>query len=116
MWTVGYTCNYLGLGSLLLLVYGYDGRLTRTILYRAIAKVGLYSYGIYLWHLAVCKPMVKLASYLPPNIEWGTLLMTQYAAAIALGIILTKAVEFPMLRLRDRLIPRGPAQTPQSIA
>jgi peptidoglycan/LPS O-acetylase OafA/YrhL len=116
MSSIGYTINYISLGSLLLLVYSYHGRLTKTLLYRAIAKIGLYSYGIYLWHYAVRDPLSRIAPHYPSGLRWGLLLSSQYLAAIILGIILTKAVEFPMLRLRDRLVPRGPAKPPSESA
>jgi len=112
MSTVGYTVNYLGFAALTLLIYGYHGSLTRTRLYRAIAWTGTYSYGIYLWHLSVREPLASLARRLPSSISWCFLIVAQYAAAITLGVLVTKLVEFPALRLRDRLFPRGIAQLP----
>ena len=53
MSTLGYTVNYICFSALLLLVYGYQGALIRTPVYRAAAWIGRYSYGIYLWHLSV---------------------------------------------------------------
>ena len=112
MWSLGYTFIYLAMGALVLLVYGYEGRLARSVVYRVIAAIGVYSYGIYLWHLSVRDPLSKLCSHTPASCRWGALFVSQYLAAIALGVITTKAVEFPMLRLRDRLFPRGPANLP----
>lgn len=108
--TVGYTVNYLGFGALMLLIYGYRGSLLLTRSYRAVAWIGRYSYGIYLWHLSVREPLAHLAARLPASVAWFALLVAEYAAAIALGVLLTKLVEFPALRLRDRLFPRGVAQ------
>jgi peptidoglycan/LPS O-acetylase OafA/YrhL len=112
MSTAGYTVNYICFSALLLLVYGYQGALIRTPPYRAMAWIGRYSYGIYLWHLSVREPAFKLCSQLPASVGWLALLIVQYAAAIALGVVVTKLVEFPMLRVRDRLFPRGVAQPP----
>jgi peptidoglycan/LPS O-acetylase OafA/YrhL len=112
MWSFGYTFVYLAMGALLLLSYGYEGRVTRSFFYRLIAAIGVYSYGIYLWHLSVRDPLSKICSHLPTYSRWGALLVSQYLAAIILGVLTTKAVEFPMLRLRDRLFPRGPANLP----
>ena len=108
--TIGYTVNYLCFGALLLLVYGYRGPLVRTWSYRAVAWIGRYSYGIYLWHLSVREPLAHLMARLPTSVAWLALLAAQFAAAIVLGALLTKLVEFPALRLRDRLFPRGVAQ------
>jgi peptidoglycan/LPS O-acetylase OafA/YrhL len=112
MSTAGYTVNYLCFSALLLLVYGYQGALIRTPLYRATAWIGRYSYGIYLWHLSVRESAVRLCSHLPASVGWLALLIVQYAAAIVLGVLVTKLVEFPMLRVRDRLVPRGVAEPP----
>jgi peptidoglycan/LPS O-acetylase OafA/YrhL len=112
MWSVGYTAIYLTMGAILLLAYGYEGRVTRAFLYRVVASIGVYSYGIYLWHLSVRDPLAAVCTHLPTSIRWGALLVSQYLAAIILGVLTTKAVEFPMLRLRDRLFPRGPANLP----
>ena len=109
MWSIGYSIDYLCLGSLLLLIYGYRGRLTRSLPYRAIAFIGLYSYGIYLWHLSVREPLARVAAHFPVSVRWGGLMLGQYLAALTLGFLMTKAVEFPMLRLRERLVPAGPA-------
>jgi len=108
--TFGYTVNYLGFGALMLLIYGYRGSLLNTRFYRVVAWIGRYSYGIYLWHLSVREPLAHLAGRLPASIAWFVLLAAEYSAAIVLGVLLTKLVEFPALRLRDRLFPRGAAQ------
>ena len=114
MWSFGYTFVYLAMGALLLFGYGYEGNATGSFPCRLVAAVGVYSYGIYLWHLSVRDPLSSICSHLPASTRWGALLFGQYFAAIILGILTTKAVEFPMLRLRDRLFPRGPATLPPS--
>jgi peptidoglycan/LPS O-acetylase OafA/YrhL len=116
MWSVGYTLTYLSLGAVLLLLYGYHGTLIESRVYKAIAWVGVYSYGIYLWHLSVREPLAKLVTHVNPNVQWLSLLLLQYAAAILLGVLMTKAIEFPFLRLRDRYMPRGAAQLPPKVA
>jgi len=114
MATVGYTVNYLCFAALMLLVYGYHGWLNQTYLYKFVAWIGRYSYGIYLWHLSVREPLAHFAQRLrlPDSIAWIVLIAAQYAAAIVLGVVVTKLVEFPVLRLRDRLFPRGVAELP----
>lgn len=110
MATAGYTVNYVCFGALMLLIYGYHGRLSRTVMYRAIACTGRYSYGIYLWHLSVREPIVAIAARLPEGISWVSVLAAEYGAAILMGVALTKLVEMPVLILRDRFFPRGVAQ------
>lgn len=116
MWSFGYTLTYLSMGALLLLLYGYHGSFTESRFYKAIAWVGVYSYGIYLWHLSVREPLAHLVTRFNPNLQWGSLLLLQYAAAIILGVLMTKAIEFPFLRIRDRYMPRGAAQLPPKVA
>ena len=116
MWSFGYTLTYLSLGAVLLLVYSYHGSLIESRFYKAIAWVGLYSYGIYLWHLSVREPLARLVAHLHPNLQWLSLFLLQYSAAIILGVVMTKAIEFPFLRLRDRYMPRGAAQLPPKVA
>jgi len=109
MATVGYSVNYLCFGCLVLLIYGYNGWASRTRIYGWIAWIGRYSYGIYLWHVSVRDPVHSLVNHLPHRLQGICLFVGEYAAAIVLGVILTKAIEFPVLRIRDRLIPRGEA-------
>jgi peptidoglycan/LPS O-acetylase OafA/YrhL len=112
MATFGYTANYIGFGALMLLLYGYDGWIIHTKPYKLVVWIGRYSYGIYLWHLSVRTPLEKLAHKLPPSCAWIFLFAMQYVAAILLGAIATKLIELPMLKIRDRLFPRGVAQPP----
>src|SRR5262249_47600918 len=52
--TIGYTMLYVGYGAILVAflysTHPLVERLSKTLLARAIAFVGIYSYSIYLWH------------------------------------------------------------------
>ena len=60
--------------------------------------IGRYSYLIHLWHAV---PMMFLARMKP--IFWR--LPFYLLSSISVGIILSKLIELPALRLRDKLFP-----------
>jgi peptidoglycan/LPS O-acetylase OafA/YrhL len=104
--SLGFDCaNALGVALLMLLYRHREGR-RRSALYRLIAWIGLYSYGIYLWHVAVIGPLVQVSPHLPRRLApvWLAIAPTLLGAVV--GIFFTKVVEFPALKLRDRLFPR----------
>ena len=73
--------------------------------YRAVAFIGVYSYGIYLWHLSVKTPLRYVERWVPSIGRPIFFHLGPYVCAILLGIAMTKLIEFPLLRLRERLIP-----------
>ena len=89
----------------LLLLYHHRTR-PRPAFYRFIAFIGTYSYGIYLWHVSVIEPVASLARRLPPKPALVWQILATPIAGILLGIVSTKLVEFPALKLRERLFPR----------
>ena len=103
---VSYACaDAIGVALLLLLYKPREGR-QRPALYRCVAWVGLYSYGIYLWHVSVLAPIVSVAHRLPHHVATVFLATAPALSGIALGVLATKVVEFPALKLRERLFPR----------
>lgn len=89
--------------ALLLLLYRPGGQHGR--LYRVVSRVGIFSYGIYLWHVSVERPVDWAVAHVPQNVVSVTSTLLPYALAMPLGIVMTKAVELPFLRLRERLVP-----------
>jgi peptidoglycan/LPS O-acetylase OafA/YrhL len=122
--SIGFTALYLGYGAFLLLVYRHSGRFKEWLLYKWVAAIGLYSYGIYLWHNSVRDPLTHLSRFLPDAMRWPTLTIAEYAAAIVIGVVSTLLIEWPFLRIRDRLFPdkttpvpvTEPSQPPQTTA
>lgn len=107
MVTIGYTLLYLGFGGILVLsIFSGTCPLWHSWISRGLARIGAYSYSIYLWHLAV-------VSWFPEAIESSlNVKMSFYAffavyvfLSIAVGIVMAKAIEYPTLRIRDRLFP-----------
>lgn len=108
--SIGYTIQAVGFAALMVLMLEYSGSLAHTMWFRAVAWVGVYSYGIYLWHSLVLAPaeiVIAKATALgvPPLLTWGVALVMQSALAIGVGYATTRAVEFPFLRIRNALFP-----------
>jgi peptidoglycan/LPS O-acetylase OafA/YrhL len=100
----GFTLVYVAFGGILLLaIHAREGRST---LAQALAHVGRYSYGIYLWHLPIQELAIRpvaAAGLVPPDFvdNWST----YFTASILGGIAVSRMVEMPLLALRDRLFP-----------
>jgi peptidoglycan/LPS O-acetylase OafA/YrhL len=97
--------NAIGIALMMLLYHHREGY-RRPALYRFIAWIGLYSYGIYLWHVSVVSFIVSWARHLPIRLQPAWEALAAPEMGILLGIAFTKLVEFTALRLRDRLYPR----------
>ncbi len=78
--------------------------------YRLVARVGFFSYGIYLWHVSVLRPVDWVTQHLPQALAPAASTLLPYLLAIPLGILATKLVEQPFLRLRERLMPASVAE------
>jgi peptidoglycan/LPS O-acetylase OafA/YrhL len=98
-----------GCAALLLLLYkpSVPGEPARSHgwLYRAVARLGIYSYGIYLWHISAERPVDWVLAHSPRSVAPAVSLALPFLLAGLLGVIATKAVELPALRLRERLVP-----------
>jgi peptidoglycan/LPS O-acetylase OafA/YrhL len=102
--TVGLTTNYLGFGAIVLLTVAASQRpqprWERWL--SPLARLGFYSYSIYLWHMAV---RLVTTEQLPYRVGWTATLAIYFGASIVLGIITARLIELPFLRLRDRVLP-----------
>lgn len=94
--------------ALLLLLYRPGGE--HGSVYRVVARIGIFSYGIYLWHVSVERSVNWAVAHVPQGLVAVTSTLLPYALAIPLGIVMTKAVELPFLRMRERLVP---SRTPE---
>lgn len=106
MHVIGFSHFALG-GALLVLVAATARSIPPGIGVRAVAKIGFYSYSIYLWHLPVVRMLdATLTQKLGPN----TWLLVYLASSIGVGIVLGRLIEWPALQLRDRWFPKAGSQ------
>ena len=74
--------------------------------YKAVSWIGLYSYGIFLWHNSVRETVAKIASPLSGLTGWFVIHILQLIAGILLGVVASRVVEWPFLRLREKFFAR----------
>jgi peptidoglycan/LPS O-acetylase OafA/YrhL len=108
--SIGYTIQAIGFCALIVLTVEYSASVRETKLYRFIGWIGVYSYGIYLWHSLALAPgdmLIRKATalHLPAIPAWAAIMAAQFAIAIVVGYVTTRAVEFPFLKIRDALFP-----------
>jgi len=101
MHTWGFTVLYLGFGFLVAKAVAFDGPRPMRWARSLLARIGIYSYSIYLWHMFFVwrvLPHFHIAS--PMVLYWSTVV-----GAILFGIVAAKIIEMPALGLRDRMFP-----------
>lgn len=112
--TIGFTFLYLGF-SILLMEFVLNPRTDENLsklgyFYKWIAQMGVYSYGIYLFHLYLTQFVVGKDYVEEGNYIFTTKVLISFLiyffGSIAFGIAMSKLVEIPMLKVRDRFFPR----------
>ncbi|WP_250465395.1 MULTISPECIES: acyltransferase [unclassified Caballeronia] len=118
--SIGYTIQAIGFCALIVLTLEYSKSTRQSMIYRVIGWIGVYSYGIYLWHSLALAPgdmLIRRAAalHVPAIPAWFAIMGAQFAIAIVVGYVTTRAVEFPFLRIRDALFPaKRKAEVPVS--
>jgi peptidoglycan/LPS O-acetylase OafA/YrhL len=77
---------------------------------RLVAWIGVYSYSIYLWQEdLVTQPLITSLQVLwqhGPHASQAILFLTLHlTGSVLAGVIMAKLIEFPALRLRERIMP-----------
>jgi peptidoglycan/LPS O-acetylase OafA/YrhL len=102
----GYSLLWLAMGCILLAICCSSRvKFSAVGLLRPITRIGKYSYSIYLWHFPILFGVNS--QFMNEHFQFGFLTeaIIYIGTSLAVGIALSKALEFPTLRLRDRLFP-----------
>jgi len=123
--TVGLTGTLLGAAAFLLATYhthAHDFRRTSLFVHQVasvVAWIGVYSYGIYLWHITAIGILERefagrLLSLAGTNTQliWLVSAIVVGSGAILTGVFFSKVMEYPVLRLRDRFFPSRSGSLP----
>ena len=107
MHTWGFTVIYLGAGLLVAKAVASEGPRPVRVASSVLARIGLYSYSIYLWQMFFVWRVLGLPLHFhvlsPMWSYWCSIV-----GAVLFGIGTAKVIEIPMLRFRDRVFPTVP--------
>ncbi len=100
--TIGMTMLYVGPGMILTAAVAREWPASPVITF--LARLGSYSYSIYLWHAVVLMWGVPLIEQLL-GVEFNKWFATGLfmVGSLALGVLMGRMIEEPCLRLRNRL-------------
>lgn len=101
--TFGLTLFLLGSGALL--VGFLATRIPVNWLTVSASKIGMHSYSIYLWHMPVAWFLPQVNEGLGLSLGPAALLGCYIFDSVVFGILMAHLIEFPALRIRDRLFP-----------
>lgn len=104
--TLGYSLGVLGSVALVLAFVNWNPPSMSIWIFRVLAWLGIYSYSIYIWHFPFANYGEIALRKIGVDTLWQ-LLFAKYVLAIFCSVAISKLVEMPMIRLRNRLFPTG---------
>jgi peptidoglycan/LPS O-acetylase OafA/YrhL len=115
MLTFGLTMLSVGYGLIVIALATMPHQENRSGIFylpiRVVTWIGFYSYTTYLWHINIAAIPVNsllhhgLLAFAIPEARWFIATLVYVAVATTAGFLLSRLVEMPMLRLRDRVYP-----------
>ena len=114
LFTAGFTLLPIGYAILVILIYGGGpGLLPNNLPVRTVSFLGVHSYNIYLWHWFVPKfspfGFETVSTFLFSGLQGASSVIARgvlfIAISVIFGILVTKLVEEPFLKMRNRWVP-----------
>ena len=81
-----------------------NSRSVTRLLAMPLATIGSYSYSIYLWHIP-CRDWLAAPLFYTGSDQPVVPIVAFMATSVVFGIVIAKLIEYPFLRLRDKLFP-----------
>lgn len=103
--TLGYTVSLLWGVSILMLIYRVKFSPKVMGGCRALAFMGVYSYAIYIWHVPVIRIVEMVLGRADFTFSRVYVVASAYVLSIVAGVIVTKIIERPFLKIRDKVFP-----------
>lgn len=112
-YTVGISLAYLSFGIILVLsLYKETLRTQASRGEKAISWIGVYSYTIYLVHVPLAMIFAGIYAKLNGAVNQYALHAIYCASTLLTGMMFSKLVELPFLRIRERLFPSRSGKLP----
>lgn len=102
--TIGYSAAAFASAAALILAHRSNVQRYLGIVGRFMIFLGLLSYPLYLLHVPAGHVTERIAAKV--GLHGSPLIISQYAVSILVAWVVSKALERPMIYLRDRLFPR----------
>ena len=114
--SVGYTIAYITAAAFLLFCQNNRLITDQGIIVRSLAAIGIFSYGLYVCHVILIRVSDILVAKLPFHDNTGLIsLAIRYGGSLILAIVVTRLVEYPFIKLRDKVFPPRVTVTPSEV-